>query len=135
MNLKRQLLKKLREKCSLKKPEGNYKAEKINSAIKEENERVQFCREVTELCLREIRKHLKQFLSKAPFATYEMWIHELHPDNTLYGEIDHRFYLSNSDHRNIWNYSCSEHNISNGRVLIPASSYHYQEGQIVEINR
>jgi len=76
MNRKRQLFKKLREKCSLKKSGGNYKTEEVNSDIKEENERIQFCREVTEFCLREIRKHLKQFLSKAPFATYEMWIHE-----------------------------------------------------------
>ena len=37
--------------------------------------------------------------------TYEEWIADLHPDNAEYadGSIDHRFYVEESDHRQLWN--------------------------------
>lgn len=63
-------------------------------------------------CLQEIGSHLEQFMLRQPFASYEDWIVELHPESQKGTEglgwgvtipIDHRYYLEDSDHRVLWN--------------------------------
>lgn len=56
-------------------------------------------------CMKQISDHLKPFLIQNPYANYEEWIADLHPDNAEYsdGRIDHRFYVQDSDHRKLWN--------------------------------
>ena len=74
------------------------------------------------------RRHLSEFLITHPYATYEEWIAKLHPDNVTTTtttttttksnnggggdgnksqqpaiSIDHRFYVEDSDHRQLWN--------------------------------
>ena len=50
------------------------------------------------------KSHLEEFLIKNPSGSYEEWIRELHPDNVdQNGILDHRFYLEDSDHRQLWN--------------------------------
>jgi len=73
--------------------------------------------------LRVVQNHLDKFLDNNPYdATYEAWIFSLHPENTstskvpgedarelaasaasLGHKIDHRFYLPDADHLNLWN--------------------------------
>lgn len=74
----------------------------------EQEQYLKLCREASDRCLKAIKDHHQHFLEDHPNGTYEQWIRELHPDNTCsdqkdYATIDHRFYLSDSDHRNIWN--------------------------------
>lgn len=60
-------------------------------------------------CFLEIASHLDTFVLQHPFATYEEWIIELHPEskraNDSWGAptIDYRYYLEDSDHRVLWN--------------------------------
>jgi len=74
--------------------------------------------------LRVVQDHLEKFLaSNASTATYEAWIFSLHPENTKTSKlpdqdvrevtasavphdrrmVDHRFYLPDADHLNLWN--------------------------------
>ena len=82
--------------------------EHINNELNEEAERKELCREAQAACLETIINHLTEFLERRPDAVYEDWIAELHPDNLDLekgGDIDHRFYVKESDHRIIWNSS------------------------------
>lgn len=60
-------------------------------------------------CLVEIASHLDMFVQRQPFASYEEWISELHPESTRNTDtwagagIDYRYYLEDSDHRVLWN--------------------------------
>jgi len=61
-------------------------------------------------CLAEIAAHLDMFAQRQPFASYEEWIAELHPESARKGDkawgapvIDARYYLDESDHRVLWN--------------------------------
>jgi len=62
-----------------------------------------------EACLAEVESHLARFLRQRPFATFEEWIGELHPENLQVdhstGEVsvDHRFYAKEGEHRRLWN--------------------------------
>ena len=71
--------------------------------------------EAYQACLDAIRDHLKIFLEETPDCTYEEWIEELHPENAkstrnlIRGKsIDHRFYVEDSDHRQLWNSNLGE---------------------------
>jgi len=77
------------------------------------------CKQASDACLEAVNDHLQHFLEDHPDSTYEQWVQELHPDNTcLFRKrvaIDHRFYLSESDHRHLWNV-----NLGNGmRAHVP----------------
>jgi len=67
-------------------------------------------------CMREITEHLKLHIftitGSSPTCVdryeYEDWIEALHPDNVNYLNsgryiIDHRFYMKDSHHRQLWN--------------------------------
>ncbi len=78
----------------------------INREIVEEQERRWLVRESQTECMKEIIAHLGKFLNENPDALYEEWIAALHPENAEYvdpNQIDHRFYLEDSDHRLLWN--------------------------------
>jgi hypothetical protein len=93
----------------------------------EENERKQIVREAQEACMDAIRVHLHSFLldDSENISTYEDWIAELHPDNIITTitnknedsnkqteqqqfSIDPRYYLTDSDHRIMWNDAISK---------------------------
>jgi len=86
----------------------------------EQEQYLKLCREASDRCLQAIKDHHQHFLEDHPNGTYEQWIRELHPDNTCAFRqrvaIDHRFYLSDSDHRNLWN----EHLGDGARAHVPA---------------
>ena len=50
-----------------------------------------------------VRSHLGDWLQGSNELTYEAWIKALHPENAIGGSIDHRFYVEESEHRQIWN--------------------------------
>eukprot|EP00536_Pseudo-nitzschia_multiseries_P001045 jgi/Psemu1/180059/e_gw1.13.84.1 len=87
---------------------------KICSEIIEEQLARYTVAESREECMREITDHLKLYLfeksgmnSDARYQ-YEEWILALHPENVHYigsgrSLIDHRFYMRNSHHRQLWN--------------------------------
>lgn len=87
--------------------------ETVNEEIVQEQQRQELVREAEARCRATIIHHLHEFLVKFPLATYEEWISDLHPDNVTptkqkqvqekEEEIDHRFYVVDSDHRIIWN--------------------------------
>eukprot|EP00543_Licmophora_paradoxa_P019219 CAMPEP_0202461040 /NCGR_PEP_ID=MMETSP1360-20130828/47432_1 /ASSEMBLY_ACC=CAM_ASM_000848 /TAXON_ID=515479 /ORGANISM="Licmophora paradoxa, Strain CCMP2313" /LENGTH=216 /DNA_ID=CAMNT_0049082935 /DNA_START=82 /DNA_END=732 /DNA_ORIENTATION=- len=77
--------------------------EECNKELKEEQARQEMKREAEALCLETINQHLIQFIHEHPTSSYEDWIEELHPENVHNNEIDHRFYVENSDHRKLWN--------------------------------
>ena len=98
------------------------KLEFINQEIIEGQVTRKIVRDSQADCLKEINDHLTLFLSdnnddggddndtgdvssNTCSHTYEEWIAELHPDNAEYadGSIDHRFYVEESDHRQLWN--------------------------------
>lgn len=87
----------------------------------EQEQYLKLCKEASDACLKAVKDHHDHFLEDHPHGTYEQWIQELHPDNTCSSfekntTIDHRFYLSDSDHRTIWN-----DNLGNGaRSHVPA---------------
>lgn len=81
-------------------------------------------RDANELMLNITREHLEGFLREHPSAAYEDWIRNMHPeaveegesDEKSSGEIDHRYYVEDSDHRIIWNASLRE---GDGRPFVP----------------
>jgi len=69
-------------------------------------------REAERACLDVCQRHLEEFLLHHPNggATYEEWLRALHPENDYEGrllegfsELDHRFYVRESDHLKMWN--------------------------------
>ena len=96
--------------------------EMFNERMKEEALRRDVRREAEEACLKTMRDHLSEFLvvqqqqdqqqDQREGKTYEEWIFALHPENTQdatllhdmeYKEVDSRFYVEESDHRQLWN--------------------------------
>ena len=72
-------------------------------------------KEAEEACLDVCRQHLQEFLREKPDGTYEEWLRSLHPENDYEGkllegfsELDHRFYVKESDHLKMWNESVDE---------------------------
>ena len=72
-------------------------------------------KEAEEACLSVCRQHLQEFLREKPDGTYEEWLRSLHPENDYEGkllegfsELDHRFYVKESDHLKMWNESVDE---------------------------
>jgi len=77
--------------------------EKLNSENAEEVERKYTCRDAQDACLQTLKDHLDFFLQDHPNGSFEQWIKDVHPENVEHETIDHRFYVENSDHRNLWN--------------------------------
>ena len=89
-----------------------YELEQINNENLAEQQRKDICRKAEAACLETIRSHLITFLEQHQYESadirkeplsYEMWIRELHPENALGEDIDHRFYVEDSDHLRLWN--------------------------------
>lgn len=77
--------------------------ELINDAIAEEKDML-LCKEAFDRCFGNVTRHLDEFLMLHSSASYEEWILALHPDNVREEHIvDHRFYVEDSDHRDLWN--------------------------------
>jgi hypothetical protein len=93
--------------------------EQLNVHIKDEKERHNIKREAEAACMQSIQEHLDEFLEaqQPDGGTYEQWIEDLHPENAHDGqllmdmdkEIDLRFYVLESDHRQLWN----DHHLDN----------------------
>lgn len=80
------------------------KLEFINQEIVEDQKRKEIVRVSKSKGMEEIITHLESYLRDHPNGCYEDWISALHPDNmTENGNIDHRFYVEDSDHRLLWN--------------------------------
>lgn len=82
-----------------------------STIIDDQNGRIAV-RESHEQCMREITEHLNLYIFNLPDSVerydYAAWIESLHPDNVNYlrsgrSIIDHRFYMKDSHHRNLWN--------------------------------
>ena len=72
-------------------------------------------REAEQACLDVCHQHLQEFLQERPDGTYEEWLRALHPENDYEGkllegfsELDHRFFVKESDHLKMWNESVDE---------------------------
>lgn len=85
--------------------------ERRNRDLRDEQDARQMMREAEAACTEAIESHLTSFVQLNPHATYEEWISDLHPENLHEGkllegmgkELDHRFYVAESDHRLLWN--------------------------------
>ena len=114
----------------------------INRENAEETERREMVREAERQSLEIMYEHLEEFLRENPRASYESWIAALHPDNVVEGkllegvsgstEIDHRFFVSESDHRNLWNESISERNDADRRNYVQARTIKLADAQAGE---
>lgn len=112
--------------CDEHTTESIARLEQINREIVEEQERQLLVRDSEMACLEEMIMHLQQFIIQEPHGTYEEWIACLHPENVTVGKqqktaalfgfrksctdndilvLDHRFYVTDSDHRRLWNES------------------------------
>lgn len=98
--------------------------ERMNRDIQMEEDALVMMREAEQACLQAITNHLIEFVANSPESvTYEEWIADLHPENTHDGklleglgkEVDHRFYVRDSDHRKLWNAY-----LGGGRIAVPA---------------
>mmetsp|Transcript_30024 Transcript_30024/g.45535 ORF Transcript_30024/g.45535 Transcript_30024/m.45535 type:complete len:326 (-) Transcript_30024:265-1242(-) len=84
---------------------------KRNPPQNDEEKARQLMLEAEAACTQAMKDHLLEFVQKHPKASYEEWIGELHPENLHDGrlldlpskELDHRFYVKESDHRKMWN--------------------------------
>ena len=82
----------------------------LNQEIVDEQGRKKLVRESLSQCMKEIQTHLDAFLIVHPLASYEEWIALLHPEN-VHGEeeeVDHRFFVEESDHLRLWNQYMSD---------------------------
>ena len=85
--------------------------ERINKDLINEQAMCDMVREAEAACMQAIADHFDEFVAEHPNATYEEWIADLHPENIHEGklldglgsELDHRFYVEDSDHRILWN--------------------------------
>ena len=97
--------------------------ERMNMENEQEQQRRAIRLQAKELMMQAVQDHLDSFLEEHPDASYEEWIQDLHPENTyedavlLEGlddsgkakrAIDHRFYVEESDHRQLWNERCQQ---------------------------
>jgi hypothetical protein len=103
--------------------------ERKNQDIQEEAQAREMMREAEAACTEAMESHLTDFLQEHPNATYEEWIADLHPENFHEGklleglkELDHRFYVQESDHRRLWN-----KNLGEGRTEVHARSQMWRE--------
>jgi hypothetical protein len=103
-----------------------HSMERMNRDMQMEEDALIMMRESEEACLRAITDHFIEFVADSPdVVTYEQWIADLHPENTHEGrllegmdkEVDHRFYVEDSDHRKLWNA-----HLGGGRTPVPARS-------------
>lgn len=96
---------------------------KVTDTEEDEQERQRLCREATAACLKELHEHCLAYLKSHPEdASYEKWIREFHPDNVeLLGNVDHRFYVQDSDHRIIWNSYCDMQDHPEWKVDVKSS--------------
>ena len=111
----------------------------INRENAEELERKKIVLEAERQSLEIMSEHLEEFLRENPRATYESWIAALHPDNVLEAkllegvsgstEIDHRFFVADSDHRKLWNESLSDRNDGDRRDYVSARTSKTTESQ------
>lgn len=111
----------------------------LNRENAEESERKEMVREAERQSLEIMQEHLEEFLRENPRASYESWIAALHPDNVVEGkllkgvtgsiEIDHRFFVTESDHRVLWNESISGRNDGDRRNYVPARTPKAADGQ------
>lgn len=78
-----------------------------------------------------VKEHLQSFLAEnGNNATYEQWIEELHPENAYEGKllegldktIDHRFYVQESEHLQLWNEMCQLDPNNNRSPVAPRSA-------------
>ena len=120
------VLRKRRKDGSTDSQEQNHefasKLEFINREIIEEQGRRTIVRESKQEMMKDVSNHLKTYLLEHPNAVYEEWVADIHPDNAEYedGRIDHRFYVEQSDHRQIWNQFMKELNFIE-RIVISKS--------------
>lgn len=113
----------------------------FNDRMKEEAMRRDVRREAEEACLKTMRDHLESFLRNQPEGTYEEWIFALHPENTQdvslimeQKEVDLRFYVEESDHRQLWNGMVSDPSRQiAGRARIFGSPKQNQDGAPVDL--
>ena len=94
----------------LEERERQMRMERIN---REREESEKMVHEAARMMLDINRRHLEDYLTNHPAATYEEWIADLHPENVMTEEthgvegkkiaIDHRYYVEDSDHRILWN--------------------------------
>lgn len=111
----------------------------INRENAEELERKKMVLEAERQSLEIMHEHLEEFLRENPRTTYESWIAALHPDNVLEAkllegvsgstEIDHRFFVADSDHRKLWNESLSNRNDGDRRNYVSARTSKATESQ------
>ena len=111
----------------------------INRENAEEMEWKEMVLEAERQSLDIMQEHLEEFLRENPRATYESWIAALHPDNVLEAkllegvsgstEIDHRFFVADSDHRKLWNESLSDRNDGDRRNYVSARTSKATESQ------
>ena len=97
-------------------------------------------REAEQACLDVCRQHLQEFLQGKPDGTYEEWLRSLHPENdyegrllTGFSELDHRFFVKESDHLKMWNDSVdkeikNKEGSSDGEVKRQKVEARYREG-------
>jgi hypothetical protein len=119
--------------------------EQLNERMKEECERQDIRREAEARSLQIMQDHLEVFLQERPQATYEDWIEDLHPENANQGqllseiqEIDARFYVFESDHRQLWNDAMkklenNEHRIVQPRTQIWGKMHHSNHEDQVDL--
>ena len=111
----------------------------INRENAEEMEWKKMVLEAERQSLDIMQEHLEEFLRENPRAMYESWIAALHPDNVLEAkllegvsgstEIDHRFFVADSDHRKLWNESLSDRNDGDRRNYVSARTSKATESQ------
>lgn len=114
----------------------------INRENAEETQRKEMVREAERQSLEIMHEHLEEFLRENPRASYESWIAALHPDNVVEGkllegasgstEIDHRFFVAESDHRNLWNESISERKDGDRRNYVQARTLKFADAHAGE---
>ena len=88
--------------------------EAMNRENADEQQRRAIRLEARQAMMETVQQHLNSFRSQHPTATYEAWIQALHPENAHEGlllpeldkTIDHRFYVPDSEHLQLWNASC-----------------------------
>ena len=106
--------------------------ERRNRDLRHEQEARDMMREAGAACTHAIESHLETFLNTHSEATYEEWISDLHPENVHEGkllegmgkELDHRFYVAESDHRLLWN-----RNLGGVRREVPPRSQMWKQQQ------
>jgi len=108
--LEKMNISKLVENLETRDPELCDKPEAIKKEIEDENERNKLIEEALLRCKVDMEDHLSTFLFLNPQGSFEQWISELHPENAQDGsflpefkDMDRRFYVSDSDHRIMWN--------------------------------